>query len=539
MPRGRQPFLLPLALALTFSIAAVQAADPADKDAAAQESEARQPLTPEQLDRLVAEGLGETPLTAPVADEQFLRRATLDLLGRQPTPEELEAFVADASPEKRSQLIDRLLASEEFGVNWANYWSDAIGYRVPQPELTFLNYTTFKGWLGLKLNQNSPWHEVVREMLTATGKVKENPAATFVGFHEGNATRLASETARLFLGLNIQCAQCHDHPFENWKQDEYHRMAAFFARTEAKLPWNDSDQIVVKDRGKGEHRMPADPGKQGKVMTPSFLDGEEFKLDTPDEERRKFLANSVASADNPWFAKAYVNRIWARLMGEGFCEPVDNIGETQTVTLPQVHAAVAKHFAAGGFDVKDLFRLVMNTQAYERRLPSKGKNDEAKSFAARPAKLRGDEVFASLVTAVGLPNVTPPAVKASKGVRFPPPPKSTRDIVAEAFGFDPSLRAADVPRTMPQVMLLMNNEQIQAQVNADPESGTHLSKLLASEKEDRTVVISLFESVLARQPSEKETDIALEHVRSVGQRGEAFEDVLWGLLNSAEFTTRR
>ena len=539
MPRGCQQFLLPLALVFCWSVATLRAADPAGQAAEEQKAETRQQLSSEQLDLLVAEGLGETPLTPPVADEQFLRRATLDLLGRQPTPEELAAFVADGSPEKRGQLIDHLLASEEFGANWANYWSDTIGYRVPQPELTFLNYTTFKGWLALKLNQNSPWHEVVRELLTATGKVKENPAATFVGFHEGNATRLASETARVFLGLNIQCAQCHDHPFENWKQDEYHRMAAFFARTEAKLPWNDSDQIVVKDRGKGEHRMPADPGKQGKVMTPSFLDGEEFQLDTPDDQRRKFLAESVASADNPWFARAYVNRIWARLMGEGFCEPVDNIGETQTVTLPKVHAALAEHFVAGGFDVKDLFRLVLKTQTYERKLPSAEQNSAAGSFAARPAKLRGDEVFASLVTAVGLPNVTPPAVKASKGVRFPPPPKSTRDIVAETFGFDPSLMAGNIPRTMPQVMLLMNNNQIQAQVNADPESGTLLSKLLASEKDDRTVVVNLFRSVLARQPSEKEIGIALEHVSSVGQRGEAFEDVLWGLLNSAEFTTRR
>src|SRR5262249_51151810 len=162
-----------------------------------------------------------------------------------------------------------------------------------------------------------------------------------------------------------------------------------------------------------------------------------------------------------------------RLMGRGFYEPVDDLADHLKPLLPDVHRALADSFAASGFDAKEFFRLVMNTEAYQRGLPF--------DPAAKAGKLRGDEVVDSLVAALGLPNLTPPAVKPTPAVRFPPPPKSTRDLVCDKFGYDPSLAAEEVTRTMGQAMLLMNNEQVQAQINADPKSGTLLSKLLQKE----------------------------------------------------------
>jgi hypothetical protein len=503
-------------------------------------------LTSEQLDALMEQYVGGIQTAAIVDDEAFLRRVTLDLLGRQPTMEERAAFLDDAEGAagsaaqetvlaRRARLVDKLLASPEFGTNWANYWSDVISYRTPGPELTFLNYSLFKQWLAEQFNQNKGWDETTYQIITAIGKVADNPAATFIGFHQGDKSRLASETTRIFLSTQIQCAECHDHKFVEMPQETFHHVAAFFVRVSAKLPWNDSSQIVVSSKPSGEHKM---EGRKDEMQPIAFSD-RKVDLGISDVQRRAELADWIVGPENPWFAKAFVNRVWARMMGRGFCEPVDEIGELGDRVLPEVHAALADHFVASQFDVKDVFRVVALSHSYQREIrdPPKGL---AKPFASIPAgRLRGDEVFDSLAAAIELPNYTPPPLPATAEVRFPPPPKSTRDLVNEAFGFDPSADQANVARTMQQAMLLMNNKQIQAQINADPASGTLLARLLAAEKDDAAAIVKLYEQVLARKPTTQEIALAQEHLKTVGSRGTGFEDLLWGMLNSAEFLSRR
>lgn len=500
-------------------------------------------LTSARLDQVFLQSakLDQKDVAGIVTDEQFLRRVSLDLIGRQPTPDELAVYLLETSDTKRETAVERLLASPEFGANWANYWSDVIGYRVPPPELTFLDYTLFEQWLAGRINENAPWDETVRMILTATGKVKDHPEATFVGFHGADTTRLAAETARVFLSLQIGCAQCHDHPFDEWKREQFHELAAYFVRASAKMPWNDSGEIEIKDKGKGEYEMPnvADPTKKGTMMVPAFLTGTKLETGKSDIERRKELAAVVTGRDNPWFAKAYVNRIWGRLIGRAFYEPADDIGAGNEPQLREVHQPLTAHFVSSGFDTKSLFRVIVNSRAYQQRLAEQSSTSESPYATARTTKLRGDEVFQSLVTAIDLPNVTPPKTAPTKEIRFPPPPKSTKDVVAEVFGFDPSLKPDDISRTLGQAMLLMNNDQLQAQINAGPESGTALSKLLAAEPDNAKVVSRLFQLVLARKPTESESKISLEHISSQSSRGEAFEDLLWSLINSAEFTTKR
>lgn len=497
-------------------------------------------LTSEQVDARIAASLKQE-FQPSVTDEEFLRRASLDLVGRQPTTTELQTFLDSPHPDKRGREIERLLASPEFGKTWADYWSDTIAFRTPPPELTFLNYEPFKGWLATQFNDNTGWDQVVQAILSATGKVKDNPPVTFVAYHEAQPQRLATETARIFMSLQVGCAQCHDHPFDDWKREQFHELAAYFARASVKFPWNEGAETEVKDKGKGEYTMPnvTDPTKKGTEMAPAFLTGEKFDKGKSDVERRQELAALVASNKNPWFAKAFTNRVWARLMGRGFYEPVDDFGPAVTPVMADIHELLSSEFVATGFDVKQYFRVVMNTRAYQQRLPLQQSVQNEPFAAATTTKLRGDEVFASLVTAIELPNVTPPKMAPTKEIRFPPPPKSTRDLVAEAFGFDPSARAVDVSRTLQQAMLMMNNDQLQKQVDARPGSGTMLAKLLAAESDNGRVVDQLFLAVLARKPSEKERTIALEHASSVTNRGEAFEDLLWSLINSAEFTTKR
>lgn len=492
-------------------------------------------LTPGQLDELLKAEVPELADATKVDDETFLRRASLDLIGRNPSRAELQAFVADKSASKRSELIDQLLASPEFGVNWASYWSDVISYRVPEPELTFLNYKPFKAWLAEQINQDVGWDEVTYRVLTATGKVGANPEATFVGFHQADKSRLASETTRVFLATQIQCAECHDHKFIDLPQKTFHEFAAFFARSQAKIAQNDSNGIEVGGKAEGEHSMP----KQKEKLAPTAFEMAKVELGASDMTRRAELARWVVSPDNPLLAKAFVNRAWARMMGRGFCEPVDEIGELADRVMPPVHNAVAEHFAASHYDVKSVYRLIANTSAYERDLNGDVKDAGRKLPKIITTRLRGDEVYQSLVTGISLPNITPPQEKPNGIVRFPPPPKSTRDLVNDAYGFDPSLEQGNVARTMGQAMFMMNNAQIQKQVDAKPESETHLAKLLVRESDDRAAIKIMFEDLLARKPTPSEVETAIQHIAEVKDRHAAFEDLLWGLLNSAEFTTRR
>lgn len=488
------------------------------------------PIDPGRLDALIG-GSDDLEL---IGDEGFLRRATLDLFGRPPTPEERAAFLADPATDKRSRAIDDLLGRPEFGRAWAAYWSDTIAARVPPPELTFLRYDAFETWLADRLNAGETWDRVVAALLTAEGKVADEPVSTFVAYHQANPAKLASETARVFLGVQLQCAECHDHKFDHWTRPQFHGLAAFFGRTEAKLAQNDPGPTVVKDRGKGEYAMPdlEHPGK-GTEMAPTFLDGRSLPLGTADADRRALLAEAVADPANPWFARAFVNRVWGRLTGRGFYEPVDTMAAYQPHDRPGAHDALAAHFAYTNCDVKGLFRLIMNSSYYQRALPT----DEP-APAGFPRRLSGDEVFEALVAATGLPNTAPPTVEPTKEIRFPPPPESTRDRVAARYGYDPSLCPVEVARTMGQAMLMMNDAEVQAQIDADPSSGTPLARLLIEEPDDARAVDRLYRRALARDPTDREREIALEHLAVAEDRGAGFEDLLWALLNSAEFTVR-
>ena len=336
-------------------------------------------LTSQQLDELLGKELGDMSQAPVISDELFLRRVTLDLVGRQPTLAESEAFMGDTAADKRAAVIERLLASPDYGRNWANYWSDVFGSRQEEPELTFHDYTPFKNWLAEKLNQDAKWDEVVFAMLTAKGKVGDNPAATFIAFHQANELKLAGETSRVFLSVQIACAECHDHPFADMPTETFHGMAAFFVRTEAKIPWNDSAQIELTSQDKGEHKI---PGKKGE-MTPIALNGIEgeakYELGLADLDRRAKLADWIVRPDNPFFARAYVNRIFARLLGRGFYEPVDDLGETaEDPIFGDIHEALAQHFVGTTYDHKSLVRLIVNTlrlPAADRR--RRGERDSA------------------------------------------------------------------------------------------------------------------------------------------------------------------
>ncbi|NQV29147.1 MAG: DUF1553 domain-containing protein, partial [Rhodopirellula sp.] len=238
----------------------------------------------------------------------------------------------------------------------------------------------------------------------------------------------------------------------------------------------------------------------------------------------------LVSGDNPFFARAFVNHIQARLMGRGFFDPVDDLGEGAEPLLAEAHDALAEHLIASNFDARSVFRTIVNSRAYqavERASPNAPSEDQdasedktqlASFTGARPKKLRGDEVFDSLAAAVLLPNVKGKIDKKSEAVRFPIPPRSTRDLVNEAFSYDPAFRDSLINRTMDQAMFLINNDQILKQVDANADSGTVLARLLKDEPDNQIVTDVLYARVLAREPSSRERAIVLKHVESLNNR---------------------
>ncbi len=490
-------------------------------------------ISASEVDALFAKHSGQEKPLPLVDDIQFLRRVSLDLVGRQPALEEFRLYLKDQTPNRREKAVERLLASPDFGKNWGNFWSDVIGSRQEEPQLTFLDYKPFRAWLSEEINAGKGWDELVFQMLTAVGKVGENPQATFIGFHQGEPHKLAGETTRVFLSTKIACAQCHAHPFVEMPQETFHGFAAFFARTKVKIAQNNSDGIEITSSDKGEHKMPGAKSS----MPPSIFNTQPQQLGMADLDRRERLADWIVSSENPYFARAFVNHIWARLMGRGFYDPVDDMGEMADGQLMELHQKLAEHFIASEFEPRAVFRVITQSQYYQqidRKLPE----SKTPFTGATPKKLRGDEVFDSLAVAIELPNLKGKQAPKTAAVRFPPPPKSTRDLVNEAFGYDPSFQDSLINRTMKQAMLMMNNEQILEQLQAHQKSETMLGKLLEAESNDPTVTEVLYARVLSRKPSEREREIVESHLKHAETRAQGFEDLLWSLVNSAEFTTR-
>jgi hypothetical protein len=511
------------------------------------------PLTvarPDEIDRLVAHelqaaGIRPAPLTT---DEQFLRRVTLDLTGQLPVPADVTEFVADRDPNKRARLIDRLLDSDEYAQHWAQYWRAVISARVTDPRGRFLT-RAFDLWMTDQLKNNRGWDTTVKAMLTAEGTCPldddgQHGANFFLASHRGPdaANEQAAETARIFLGIQIQCAQCHDHPFDSWKRNQFHELAAYFARVQERLVRNGNRPagIALVSLPRGEHRMPSkeDPRK-GTVMQPRFLDGRSPGANLPDRRRRLALANAVVDDNDSWFAGAYVNRVWGQLMGQSFYEPVDDMGPKKEAVLGSVLVRLSASFRASRYDVKQLFRTVLNSQTYQRQARLGESADEHLRFAAAyPTRLPADSLWDSLVGVLGNLGGRRPLAGPMQGVAallgFRP---GLEGLFKQEFDFDPSAKPDEVEGSIPQALLLMNNPVLNNRIRA---TGTNLlARILRAYPKDDDALRMVYLRTLARKPTDSELRKCKAYISRTGNRTEAFEDILWALLNSTEFQTKR
>jgi hypothetical protein len=506
------------------------------------------PLAAGEIDRLIGEQLNKAGIKpAPlVGDELFVRRVYFDLTARLPAPADVKELLADNRPDKRARLIDKLLDSDEYADHWARYWRNVISSKTSDFKANF-GIRGFDKWMTEQLKANRSWGKITRDLLTATGDIdldepEKNGPAYFISTRFGMdaPTELAAETSRIFLGIQIQCAQCHDHPSDVWKRRQFHEFAAFFARTREQPIFNKEKKrftgLKQISLPFAEHKMPSkeDP-KKGTTMHPTFLDGKMAGIRLSDYQRRKALAEAVISRDNPWFAAAFVNRTWGLFLGQSFYQPIDDLGPMKEAVMPEVIARIAGAFRGNDYDIKQLFRDIMNSETYQRDIRRSDSPDEHVLFAGRnPVRMDADMLFNALTGSLG---------------KFPGPPtgKGPGGPFARLFGFegqfkqefayDPSAKAEEIEGSISQSLLLMNNPSINQRIRAKGDN--LLARVLAAHAKDDEALKAVYVQTLTREPSAKELARCRDHIDRVGNRAEAFEDILWALINSTEFQMKR
>lgn len=535
-------FLLPLALVL----ACTTPDSPCRADApVAVEELARQVDAAIERETLAGANAAVAP---PSSDEIFLRRVWLDIVGDIPAPEDVIAFALDPAPDKRAAVVRGLLADEQYGVNWARYWRDVVFSRRVE-DRALLAANAMEADLSAQLNANRPWSEIAAEFITARGDVRENGATAIIMAQDGRTEETTAEMARIFLGIQIQCAQCHDHPYDEYRREEFHELAAFFPRIAVRpvrSAARRSFEVVVSDRpqrrGRGnndrlpmpEHRMPdlGNPDAAGRQMQPKFfLTGAKMPFGTPDDERRGTLADWLTG--NEWFATALVNRMWAELVGEGFYTPIDDLGPGRTALAPTAAKLLSEQFVASGYDVKRLIETICATDAYQRESRPRRESDQPAFAANVPQPLRADQLYNAITSAL---EIAEPAPRRQE-FRRPSGDATRRGGFNATFGFDPSEPRDEIVGSIPQSLALMNSPQLAAAMRADRR--TLLGQLEQQIESDEQMIAELYLRLLSRQPTVDELATTSAYFESVADRPASVEDLAWALLNSAEFQHRR
>jgi hypothetical protein len=479
--------------------------------------------------RLQAEKVRPSPRAD---DAEFLRRVYLDVTGRIPPAEKAAAFLADRDPNKRAKLIDELLASPEYGKHQADIWQALLLPRNSDNRRLIQFYPKMVSWLEEGFNGNKPWDRLVRDLVTASGAVDKNGA---VVYYLANPTpdKVTDNVTRVFLGVQLQCAQCHNHPFTDWKQTEYWGMAAFFT----KVRTNGRPNAVIRNGGTlavsetGAGRPPRLP-ESAKVVPAKFLQGQPAKLG-PREPARPALADWMTRPDNPFFARAMVNRTWQQFFGRGIVNPVDDMHDGNAPSHPELLAGLARRFADGGFDLKALIRGVCNSQAYQRTSKPYGSNADAgpELFARMAVKvLTPEQLYDSLTQVLGAPTGRPQQGRRAPAANGLRPAAGPRAAFVAFFGVeDGNTDPTEYQAGIPQALRLMNSPQLNNAATLNP--------LLRANKTPAQVVEHLYVATLARHPTPQERGRCVAYVNKYrGEPRQAYADVLWALLNSSEFT---
>jgi hypothetical protein len=481
-------------------------------------------------------------------DTTFLRRAYLDLLGVVPTAETARAFLANAAPNKREQLVERLLQRAEFADFWALKWADLL--KIEERQLDTKGMQVFHQWIRESIAANKPLDQFARELIAARGSTYKNPPANWWRANRDPITR-AENTSRVFLGVQLNCAQCHNHPFERWTQDDYYNWASLFARVDYKILENKrrdksdtrefkGDQEVVL---KGAARFLNARTGQPAVM--QFLGGVKPEL-TNERDELQALADWMATS--PMYARTQVNRIWFHLLGRGLVEPVDDFRASNPASHPELLDALTDDFVKHGYDLRRMIRTIMASRVYQLAsdpTPTNADDDENHSRAVA-RRLGAEQLLDSMSKVLAAPLEFPEWPEAKRLAQVPEGRKHYHPLTTDIdrfsldFGKPPRLIASDSERanepTVKQAFQLLSGPTLHGLLTR-PDN--RLGQLLSTTRPDAEIVDELFWSVLSRAATGAERERGEQLLAKTNDRRRALEDLAWALVNSKEFIFRR
>jgi hypothetical protein len=470
--------------------------------------------------RLKAERIGPAQ---PADDAEFLRRVYLDLHGVIPSAVEAQHFLADTDPKRRDKLIDALLASPRYGEYLADIWQGYLISALADDQIT--RSGRLRRWLADQFNTKG-WDRIATELLTATGKMEDNPAVTYL--IEGRLPRtvpdLTDLTSRYFLGVRLNCAQCHDHPFVKWTRQDFWGMAAFFTQVQTPGKPKQVYQIGLKDDPAITLSFLKDTGAPDGFLPrpPTFLGGEEVRAGKT-TAHRVALAEWLTTPKNPYFARAIVNRTWWRLFGRGLVDPVDDMHAANPPSHPELLDRLSKQFVDAGFDLKFLTRAIVMSRTYQRTSrPGNEPERQAELFGRMSIKtLSAGQLYDSLVTVFG-----PPGKRAGVDQR-----QDARSEFTKFFGDDGTPDPIAYRRGIPHLLRQMNSGQF-----SGPNTVALVTRLTKSGRTGEDVATDLFLTFLSRRPTSDELRLFRDHVSRAGSAEAAYRELAWALAWTSEFS---
>jgi hypothetical protein len=497
------------------------------------------------VDDLVFANLKEIGVPpSPVCDDAtYLRRITLDISGRLPTEEESHAFLANTAADKRDQVIDSLLSSPEYADFFANKWTAMLKNRRDDASDITSNFA-FYAWVRDSLLANKPYDQMVRELLAATGTVIANPPVAWYKRVKEPKQQL-EDVAQLFLGVRMQCAQCHHHPFERWSQDDYYSLSAFFTQVGRKPSATRGEDLIFHKRGVAV----ATNIKTGASLKPGAL-GDAIPAIAPDEDPRLKLADWMSSPQNPFFAKALVNRYWKHFFRRGLIEPEDDIRDSNPPTNPELLAALEKHFIDSHFDLKSLVKVIVQSNAYQlSATPNEHNIADVQNYSRYyPRRLQAEVMLDAIDDLTGARTDFPNLPAGTRAIALPDNSYNNASPFLRVFGRPENESVCECERiqssSLAQSLHLMNAADIKGKLATGNGRADRLSK---SDKPPEDRIRELYMVAFSREPKAEELKVAVDYLAeplldSAGnpvdaQRAnqEKFQDLIWALINTKEF----
>ncbi|MBW3542621.1 MAG: DUF1553 domain-containing protein [Planctomycetes bacterium] len=462
-------------------------------------------------------------------DATFLRRAHLDLVGTLPTADETRSFLADAHPERRGRLVDALLQRPEFADYQALKWSDLL--RVDRQVLGHKTAFAYYQWIRRSFAENKPWNEFVREIVTAEGPLAEAPAGALYKVAKSPG-EMAGTLSQVFLGVRIECAQCHHHPFDRWSQTDYFGMQAYFTPLQFKpaaggeMLASLSNPVVTHPRsGEAIHAHPL---------------GTANPAESPPGDRRRELAAWMTSPENPWLARAFVNRVWAQLTGRGLVEPVDDFRLTNPPTNPELLDALARRFIESGWNVRELYRTIAASRTYQLSTTPNQTNlrDEQNHSRALLKRLDAEVLLDAICQTTGVPEKFDGVPAGARAIELwdSQVPHYFLKLFGRPMRATPCECERVVEPSVGQVLHVLNSSEIQSKLSHEGGRVAEFLRRWPSPADDEKLLEELYLTFLSRQPTKDERTATLQYLQRHGnRRRQAAEDVAWSLLNSVEF----